>query len=494
MRSFPVSQRLVVLSLLAVALPLGGCSFSLPRWQPEQMQPQSRQWQARLPHDGSQVALLGWWKQFDDPVLPLLIDTANASHPTLQRALAAIKEARATTQQRQSDLLPRIDGSVSSQRVGDRSDTKPGSINTAYPEALNTNSGLDAKWELDLFGGLRQAQTAAEARLSGRRHAWHEARISLSAEVAGKYLQYRACRQLWRLNQNEADSRQESAQLTEIAVQAGLQAPTELHLAQARQQEALSALSAQEALCAQSVKSLVTLSGLEEATLLKLLDDPSDRLPQPATFEVRSLPADLLTQRPDLAVLEQDVIASIADMGQADANRLPRLTLSGTIALNALQTSHAVIATQPWALGPQLALPLLDGGARQARVEEAAARHEQAVARYQAAVRSAVEEVESALVTLESARVRLQAAQATVEHQHSLLVSQQQWQQQGGISRLSLEEFRRTLLAAQRSEVTLQRERVQAWITLYKSLGGGWQVDQQDPASASLPSQQRDEP
>jgi multidrug efflux system outer membrane protein len=457
------------------------------------MQPQSRQWQARLPHDGSHTELSNWWKQFDDPVLPLLIDTANASHPTLQRALAAIKEARASTQQRQSDLLPRIDGTVSSQRVGDRSDTKPGMVNTAYPEALNTNSGLDAKWELDLFGGLRQAQTAAEARLSGRRHAWHEARISLSAEVAGKYLQYRACRQLWRLNQHEADSRQESAHLTEIAVKAGLQAPVELHLAQARQQEALSAVNAQEALCAQSVKSLVTLSGLEETTLLTLLDDPSDRLPQPTAFEVRSLPADLLTQRPDLAILEQEVVASSADMGQAEANRLPRLTLSGTIALNAIQTTHAIINTQPWALGPQLTLPLLDGGARQAKVEEAEARYAQAVARYQAAVRSAVEEVENALVSLESARVRLQAGLAMVAHQHSLLESQTQWQQQGGISRVQLEEHRRALLAAQRTAVTLQRERVQAWITLYKSLGGGWQVEH-TPGSASSPSNLRDEP
>ncbi|WP_227657466.1 efflux transporter outer membrane subunit [Candidatus Magnetaquicoccus inordinatus] len=493
MRSIYVPQQIFLLFLLTALLSLGGCSLSLPKWPSELLQPHSKQWQARLPHDGSNALLLDWWKQFDDPLLPLLIESAHASHPNLQRAVAAIKEARATTQQRQSDLLPRLDGSISSQRVGDRSDTKPGTANTALPEALNTNSGLDAKWELDLFGGLQHAKTAAEARLHGRQHAWHDARITLAAEVAGKYLQYRACQQLLQLNHQEAESRQVSAQLTTIAVNAGLQAAVDRYQAEARLQDAHAAVHAQEALCTQTVKSLVTLSGLDETTLRQLLADPAEHLPQPAAFEVRSLPADLLTQRPDLAVLEQEVIAAMADREQAAANRLPRLTLSGTIALNTIQTAHTVIATQPWSLGPLLTLPLLDGGGREARVAEAEARYEQAVARYQTAIQSAVEEVEIALVTLDSARLRLQAAQASRQQQQSVWTAQSQLHQQGGISRLTMEEFQRALLAAQRAELLLQRERVQAWITLYKSLGGGWQAEH-TPSSPSSPSNQRDEP
>ncbi|MBF0184117.1 MAG: efflux transporter outer membrane subunit [Magnetococcales bacterium] len=483
MASFFASKRLFIFFLLGLPLLLGGCPLSLPRWQAELWAPTAAHWQARLPHDGSPANLADWWKQFDDSTLSLLLDTAHASHPNLQRALAAIHEARAALLGRQSDRLPRLDGSITSQRIGDRSDTRPGQVNSAYPEALNTNSGLDAKWELDLFGGLRQAEEAAAARLNSRQQAWHDARISLSAEVAGKYVNYRACRQLWQLTRQEADSRQESVRSITIAVTAGLQAAVELHQAQARLHDALAAATAQQTQCELTVKSLVTLSGLQEPTLRALLDQETATLPQPAAFAVQTVPIDLLNQRPDLAALEQEVLATIADLGQADANRLPRLTLSGTIAINALQTAQTVVATQPWTLGPMLALPLLDGGGREARVAEAQARYEQAVARYQGAVRSAVEEVESALVNLESARLRLTDAEAIRQHQQSLLHSDETLFQQGGMSQLALEEVRRGLLAAQKGETLLQRERIQAWITLYKALGGGWQ-----PQTAVSPS------
>ncbi|MEO5364580.1 MAG: efflux transporter outer membrane subunit [Magnetococcus sp. DMHC-8] len=460
-------------AFLAVLL-LGGCTFIAPGPSPVVAMP-ADVWQAPLPHEGSEVKLTDWWGQFDDPVLLQLVTTAAATHPNLQRALAAIQEARAALGVRQADGQPKADLTATNLRTGNRTGPTPATAASILPEATVYTATGDAKWELDLFGGIRQAELAATARLAGRAHNWHEARITLAAEVAGRYVNHRACRQLHAIQAREVASRQTTLRLTGLAVEAGLQAPLDRHLAEARLSETVAALTAQEALCDTAVKALVSLTGLTESILRLLLADERAGIPRPAAFTVTTLPADLLAQRPDLAALERDLVAAGADLGVAEANRWPRLTLLGNITLSARYMTHAAMTTQPWSLGPSLALPLLDGGARRARVDEAQARYEQAQARYLGAVRTAVEEVETALVNLDSIRRRVDEAHAVTAHQAAHYQTTAGLWRAGGASLLALEESQRAALNAERAETVLQREQVQAWITLYKALGGGWQ-------------------
>ncbi|MBF0401782.1 MAG: efflux transporter outer membrane subunit [Magnetococcales bacterium] len=456
----PLIQQLVLLALLA------GCSAVGPDYQPDAALPTASQWQAPLPHAGSTAKLTDWWAQFQEPTLLTLQEAAATTHPNLQRALAAIQEARAAVVSRQSDGRPKADGSASAMRLGDHSNTTPES--TAYTVEV------DAQWELDLFGGVRRATEAATARLAGRENSWHDARVTLAAEVASKYLQERACRQLQDLSLQDLNSRRESARLTALAVTAGLTAPVDLNQARAREAESSSALLAQQALCEGIVKSLVTLTGLAEPELRSLLGAAKAAIPTPAAFVVESLPADLLAQRPDLAALERELAAASADIGLAEANRYPRLMLLGSLSLSSLQTASRTLNSQPWSLGPALLLPLLDGGGRSARVEEARARFSQAQARLMAAIRAAVEEVELALVNLESSRHRRTEAHASSQEYAANLHSLEKHWRAGGISLLVLADGQRGLTHARRNEIVLQRDHVQAWITLYKALGGGW--------------------
>ncbi|MEO5354682.1 MAG: efflux transporter outer membrane subunit [Magnetococcus sp. XQGC-1] len=459
------------------ALLLVGCASVGPNHAPPDISLADR-WQAPLPHGGSAAQLRDWWAQFADPVLLTLLESAAATHPNLQRALAAIQEARATLSVRQADGLPRVDASATLLRSGNRSTPPPGpSGNMILPETTTQSSAGDAKWELDLFGGVQRATEAATARLMGREGNWHDAQVSLAAEVASKYVNYRACRQLLKQTTREMESRRESLQMTEKAVAAGLTPATEARLAAVRLSESTGALTAQQATCDLAVKSLCSLSGLEEPVVRALLQSGREAMPRPTGFVVASLPADLLTQRPDLAALERELAASSAEVGVAEASRYPRLTLLGNLAISSVQMTHLTLGTQPWSLGSSLVLPLLDGGARVARVEEAQARYEQALARYLGAIRVAVEEVEAALVNLESARRRAEDAHAvTAQHAANHQTAERFWRA-GGSSRLALLEVERALLAAERAEIGVQRELVQSWIALYKALGGGWAVD-----------------
>jgi outer membrane protein TolC len=138
---------------------------------------------------------------------------------------------------------------------------------------------------------------------------------------------------------------------------------------------------------------------------------------------------------------------------------------------------------QTWSIGPvALTLPLFDGGRRAANVEAAKARYEEAVALYTDRVRQAVREVEQALVNLESARLRMEDARTASEGYHASFVATEARYRSGLGSLVELEDARRTALAAETALVSLQRERLAAWIALYRAVGGGW--SRPDPPSA----------
>jgi outer membrane protein TolC len=121
-----------------------------------------------------------------------------------------------------------------------------------------------------------------------------------------------------------------------------------------------------------------------------------------------------------------------------------------------------------------LTLPLFDGGTRRANVDAAQARYEEAVANYRGNVRQAVREVEEALVNLQSTGARSEDALVAVDGYRTSFNGTEARYQSGLASLLELEDTRRTRLAAEIALVTLQRERIAAWVALYRAAGGGW--------------------
>lgn len=430
------------------------------------------QWYAALPqsapHGGNTATLANWWSQFDDPLLAELIAIAQKDSPTLAQSLARIEQSRANVAVARSALFPSVNAGASATRSGTRDVT---------PAQTASRAALDALWELDLFGGNRRAREAATARLEGAQAQWHDARVSLAAEVALEYVNLRNCEALTNTNEADLTSRRESERLTLLKVKAGFDAPADGALATASVADASNRLAAQRAECDISVKSLVALTGLAEPDLRARLNARTAKLPLPATLTVEQVPAKVLTQRPDLAAAERELAAASADIGGAEAARYPRITLSGSIGVQALRVGGQSTDGTAWSFGPALDLPVFDAGRRAANVDAARARYEEQLAAYKGRARAAVREVEQALVRLASATQReADALRAAEGYEAVLKAANDRWRIGVG-SLLDLEETRRVAVTARTQLLNVQRERVAAWIGVYRAVGGGWTMD-----------------
>ncbi len=432
------------------------------------------QWHAVLPHGGGLPGLRDWWQRLNDPLLVQLIDAAQASSPTLAAARSRIEQARASQVAAGAALGPRLDAQASAQRGNTQ---VPGTV------ASSAQLGLQTAWEIDLFGGNRLAADAAQARLDGAQAGWHEARVSVAAETANQYTTLRSCERQLVVALADAASRAETARLAELSARAGFTAPAGAALARASAAEGSARATQQRAQCATVLKALVALTAIPEPEIkAKLAVARTDTAPA-TMFLIATLPASVLAQRPDVFQAERDVAAASAEVGSARAQQMPRLSLSGSIAVGRARAGGVGSEAKTWAIGPlALSLPLFDGGRLAANTDAASARYTEAVALYQARVRQAVREVEEALVNLDASAARSDDAQVATEGYRASLAATDARYKAGLASLVELEDARRTALAAQTALIELQRERVAAWIALYRAAGGGWE---RPPASTA---------
>ncbi|MEO5658758.1 MAG: efflux transporter outer membrane subunit [Polaromonas sp.] len=426
------------------------------------------------PHNGSLSDLAQWWQQQGDPLLVELISAAQAVSPTVASARSRIEQARAARVAAGATLAPTLDASASASR-GNSQQAGAAGVPGATPIATTAQAGLQAAWEIDLFGGNRASQKAASERLAGAEAQWHDARVSVAAEVANQYYSLRSCRQLAQVTQADAASRQETARLSGLSTQAGFTAPATDALARASAFDGRGRATQQRAQCELDLKALVALTGLAEPDLRSKLALAQYGRAQAAIISIASVPADALAQRPDVFSAEREVAAASADIGSAQAQRYPRLSLSGAIGRTGIRSGGETITLDTWSIGPlALTLPLFDGGRRAANVDAAKARYDEAAALYRARVRQAVSEVEQALVNLQSTAERETDAQGAVTGFQASFTGTEARYQSGLAGLVELEDARRSLLAAQITQASLQRERMAAWVALYRAMGGGW--------------------
>lgn len=424
--------------------------------------------------------LLDWWTAFKDPTLIRLLRSAEADSPTLAQAASAIATARANREKTEADLLPKLSLGAGVTRTGSHplgSGVSDASTFATSVGGISTtkSAALDASWEADLFGSRRRSKEAATARLDARGAEWHDARVSLAAEVGNEYVNFRACQMLVQSQQSNLDSLRRTADSTRFAVENELTAPAELTLATAGTANAAASLRAQQAECDLSVKALVALTGIDEPELRRELAAEKPDIPASPDLDVNTVPVQLLSQRPDLVASERNLAAASADIGVAEANRYPRLSLLGSISVTRTETLGIGTSTAPWSIGPSLTLPLFDGGALRAQVASARASYQAALANYQSAIRTAVKEVEQSLVRLDAASKRsIDIANSARDYRRYFDAAEQNWRA-GGISLLTLEEARRNALQAEQVDISTRRDRVLYGIALYKALGGGWQ-------------------
>jgi len=439
------------------------------------------QFQASLPKPAAAASgvsdLTRWWSQFDDPLVSELVATAQASNPSVAQALARIAQARATAVSSGSALYPALAANASSVRSRSLSG---GTGDTAFI-STSSSATFDASWELDLFGGKRKAADAANARVFARNADWYGARVSLAAEVGSTLVNYRACVAITAMLEQDLKSREQTSQLTALKVKAGFTAPADGALINGSTADARQKLIVQRADCDLDIKALVALTDIPEPSLRTKLA-LNQHLPQPRDIAVESVPAQALSQRPDIAVAERELAAASAEINVAQADRYPNISLLGSIGVGGLRFNGQNAHTNTWSFGPSLNLPLFDAGRRKAQVDLAQARYDEVYAGYQLQVRTAAREIEEALVRLDAAARREDDAALAAREYESYFHANDDKFKAGSGSLFELEDARRTFLAAQQTQISVQREHVTAWIALYKALGGGWRNDKEQAA------------
>ena len=453
---------------LGLALLLQGCAHRAPVASEAPGAALPVAWNAPLPAGLAVLPqaddLARWWERFGDPQLSALVAQALQAHPSALSAQAALRQARAQARVQAAGMLPDVSLSGSAQRS--RSGGQTGN---------SFQVGLDAGWEPDLFGRLDAGVQASEADARAAQASLEQVHVSLSAEVALQYIALRSLQQRLAIAQRNLETQQQTLQITDWRVQAGLATSLVAEQARAAAEQTAAQVPQLQASLAQARHALAVLTGQAPAALDAALAAPQ-AVPQPSQALALDIPADTLRQRPDVRVAQERVQAALARVSQADAARYPSLRLSGSLGLRALTLgAMGDSASLVHSLLGSVAVPLFDGGATQAQVQVQQAALEQARQAYQLAVLTALKEVEDALVALQGEAARLahlqQAAQAAG---NAALLAQQRYAS-GLIDFASVLETQRTQLATQDALATSQSNLGSNHVRLFKALGGGWQ-------------------
>jgi len=470
------TQRPLILFTLLSLLALAGCAISpLAKYRP--IAPPTA-WIEPLPfkqaHDGKLTDLKSWWQQFNDPVLLQLIQAAQKVSPDIESAKARVIAAQAAVTLTEAQLLPSLTADASASRNHN---------GVVFPTGNTANIGMNASWELDVWGKNKADKNEKQAQLSGTSALWHEARVIVAAQTATQYLDYRLCENLSNIAKKNTESNAETARLTNLSANAGFLAPASASQALALAAEASSQFKKQSLQCTLMLKSLVALTAMPESDLRIALAKDGAVMPMPNNITVTQIPANLLLQRPDVLNAERNVAAAGFEVTVSQAQRYPRLSLAGNIGLtydNTMRTffpktTGKITDGTTWSIGPvAVSLPIFDAGIRAANITAAKAQYEAAKNTYESVARNAVREVEEALARLNSTSLRLEDVNKSADGFKVSLTATQMRYQASLANLFELEDARRADLQAQTNVVTLSNERALAWISLYRAMGGGW--------------------
>jgi NodT family efflux transporter outer membrane factor (OMF) lipoprotein len=456
---------------LLAALALAGCGTPLvPRVAGQAGVAVPAAWAASAPQGAATAEartttdLAQWWQHFQDPLLTQLVQQAQAHNTSVQAAQAALRQSRAAL------ALAQAGSAFTLGAAGSATASRSGQASTVQ----SYKAWLDASWEADLFGAQRASVNAARADLGAVQANLDEAQVSVAAEVGINYLTLRGNQSRLAIARSNLASQQETAQITDWRVRAGLASSLDLEQARTAVAQTQAQLPALQLAITQGAHALAVLTGQPPAALLTQLT-PAQPLPALPASLTLALPADTLRQRADVRAAEASVAAAAARVSAADAARYPSLSLSGTLGLSSLKLGSLLDADALLrSLGVSLSLPLLDGGANQATLQARQAGLDQAQAQWRAAVLTALKDVEDALVALQQDRLRLLQLQAAAESAANADLLARQRQASGLVDFSVVLETQRTLLSAQSSAAAAATDLATDHVRLYKALGGGW--------------------
>ena len=477
------------LVLIAISLLTGGCTMVGPDFvKPEA--PVEKEW---LETGDERVTVekadyTEWWKAFNDPVLDALVEKAYQQNLTLQIAGIRILEARAQLGIAVGRLYPQQQvgaGTISRTQASDNAPTSLGASGAYNSLGL----GFDAAWEMDVWGKFRRGVESETANLYATVADYDDILVTLTAEVAATYVLIRTFEQRLEIARKNAKIQERSLRIATARFEAG--DVSELDMAQARSllNTTLATIPALEASLRQAKNGLAVLLGILPTEVEEYLGQPGP-IPGVTNRVVVDIPAELLRRRPDIRLAELQVAAQSPRIGLVKADLYPHFNLFGSIGL--ATTAGAATAagglggsslgdlfqsdSLAWDVGAGFSWDIFNYGRIKNRVRVQDARFQQLVVNYENAVLRAFQEVEDSMVAFlrsqEQDRYLIESVKAS---QRSVDLSMLQYRE-GLTDYQRVLDTQRFLAEQSDQQTTIQGNVVLNLVSLYKALGGGWQI------------------
>lgn len=432
--------------------------------------------------------LAHWWTSFDDPFLNDLLEESLQRNFDLLIALERVCQARATYWVQVTGILPELDSSAQATRSRTSQTLSSSSSLHLPPIQSFYQTGIDAIWQIDLFGALRRSARSAYDLWEASAADARGVRIVLLSEVAITYARICSLQTQVAIQEQTIALDRDLLQLTVARLEAGLAGEQDKDLALATLEAAEADLKILETSLRQAIYSLATLLGRPPESLLESFTI-SRPIPQAAGRIPIGLPSDLLRRRPDVRGAERRIAAATEQIGVAVASLFPQLALTGSsssFSANPLQganfgyasNSLSKLLTAPsriWGIGGLLTWPLFDFGKRIANIDIQISLEHQALLTYEKTVISALQEVEGDLVAYFNEEERHEHLRVAAEASKRAFDLTTDLYQAGLANYTQVVQTQEIWLTALQNLTTSEEALATNLIALYKALGGGWE-------------------
>ncbi len=430
------------------------------------------------------VVNLRWWVLFNNPELDSLIITGLKENKDVLTAASRVEQAMITVGFTKVDIYPSF-GVTASANLGN---VIGGNPNPSGGDAGVYIGGLTMAWEIDFWGKFRRATEAARANYVASEYAQRSIQVGLITTITQTYFQLLDFR--WRLQiaENTLESRQKAVDIINARFNQGIVPRIDLNQAQIQLAIAKSSVPFYVRQIAITETALSVLLGRNpyvidaELTLLNQ-DFPADIPP--------GIPSSILARRPDIMAAENRYHAETANVGVAEAQRLPAISLTGLVGgLATQELGSAASGGLAWSASAGLLSPLLNWGKNKKRAEIQKQVALQSAYAYENTVIQAFKEVEDALITISTFKLELEARNEQVDAAVSARDLSKQRYDGGVTSYLEVIENDRAAFEAELQYSQSRQQLLNSYILLYKALGGGWMTsDEEQAANTAVQSQ-----
>jgi multidrug efflux system outer membrane protein len=460
-------SRALALAALAAAF-VAGCAIGPDYQRPKVDAPAAFRFE---PDKVAETTNTAWWKQFDDPVLDQLIDTALANNLNVKIAAANVEQAAAVITQTRSQLFPQVGYSA----TGERARVPDAGIVAVIPNYPNPQDAyqalLTASWEIDLWGRIRRLSEAAQANMLATDEARRGVILTLVNSVASDYITLRGLDEQLVVARSTLGTYGESVRLYQLQFKYGQTSQMTVSQAQSQYETAAAQIPVIESQIAQLENALSILLGHNPGPIPRGKSIYDLALPSvPA-----GVPSGLLERRPDIMQAEQSLIAANAQIGAAKALYFPVISLTGALGSSSTALSDLFKGpTRVWNYAGQIVGPIFTFGAVSGQVGQAEAAQQAALLNYELSIQNAFADVDNALVASQKLKEQLAAQERLVAalKDYARLAK---LQYDGGYTAYS------TVLQAEQAlfpaELTLASVRATVFTSagnIYKAMGGGW--------------------